>query len=54
MSVLWALDLQHVQAVLLGLLEGGEVPAAELAMEEEDKEEEQRERPPVAGEAGPL
>ena len=54
MSVSWALDLRCVQVALLGLLEGGGVPAVELPMGEEDKEEEQRERPPVAGEVGPL
>ena len=42
-----------MQDALLGLLKGGGVPAVEPLVEE-DEEEEQRERPPMASEAGPL
>ena len=52
LGLAWAPDLQRMWEALLGLLEGVEVPAVELPMEEEDEEEEWRERPPVAGEAG--
>ena len=38
---------------LLGLLEGGGVPTVEPLVEE-NKEEEQGERPPMASMAGPL
>ena len=51
-STSWALDLQRMQDTLWGLLDGGEMPALELLVEK-DKEEEQRERTPMAGEAGP-
>ena len=51
MSVPWALDPRHVPNKLLGLLEGGGVPVVEQLLEE-DKEKEQGEEPPAAGEAG--
>ena len=53
MSVLWARDPRCVWDGLLGLLEGGGVPAVEPLVEG-DKEEEQRKRAPMASEAGPL
>ena len=46
-------DLRHVPKELLGLLEGGGLLPVEQLLEE-DKEEEQKERPPMAGEVGPL
>ena len=53
MSVPWAPDPRCVPNELLGLLEGGGVPAVELLVEE-NEEEEQGEWPPTASEAGPL
>ena len=54
MSMSWALGLQHLQEALLGLLEGGGVPTVEPPREEEDKEEEWRKRPSVAGKIAPA
>ena len=53
MSMSWALDLQLMWDALRGVLEGGGVPMVEQLVEE-DEEEEHRERPLVAGKAGPL
>ena len=49
----WDQDPRCVLKKLKGLLEGGGLPMVEQLLEE-DKEEEQGERPPMAGEVGQL